>query len=100
MNKKPLISLVLFFFLSTSFVFAQVTVHQDKKAQLAIELGVVYVGMSKKDLYKVFTPLQQKGYYKKNNEEWIIFSDWMTEESKDKITFYLVNEKVKGWNEE
>ena len=73
----------------------------DQRKKLVTELGVVYVGMSKEDLEKVgFTEHLQKGYHRKGNEEWITFSDWMTEESGDLITFYLVDGKVKGWKEE
>lgn len=73
----------------------------DQKKQLVTEMGVVYVGMPKEDLAKVgFTEHLQKAYYRKDNEEWITFSDWMTKESGDLITFYLVDEKVRGWKEE
>lgn len=72
----------------------------DQKKQLVTEMGIVYVGMPKEDLAKVgFTEYSQKGYHKEGNEEWITFSDWMTEESGDLITFYLVDGKVKGWKE-
>lgn len=71
----------------------------SQKKQLATDLGIVYVGMPKEDLYKVFTQLQQKGYYKQGNEEWITFSNWTTKEPDDTVTFYLRDGKVKGWKE-
>lgn len=72
----------------------------EQKKQLVTELGVVYVGMPKEDLEKVgFTKHLQKGYYRKGNQEWITFSNWVTEEPSDTITFYLVGGKVRGWEE-
>jgi hypothetical protein len=64
---------------------------------LAPEIGAVYEGMPREDLYKVFTDLQQKDYRKEGNEEWITFSDWTTEERGDLITFHLVDGRVEGW---
>ena len=66
--------------------------------KLATTVGAIYVNMPKETLYKVYTPLQQKGYRKIDNEEWITLSEWMTEEPGDKITFYLKDGKVKGWD--
>lgn len=102
---KPLLLPILILFLINIPVFAQDATTQaspqyskDEKAEIATALGVVYVGMPKEDLEKAgFTEHSQKGYYKKGNEEWLTFSDWMTEESGDLITFYLVDGKVKGW---
>ncbi len=66
--------------------------------QLATELGLVYEGMPKEDLYKTgFTDLTQKDYRQEGNEEWITFSDWTTEERGDTITFHLEDGKVKDW---
>lgn len=72
--------------------------HQDAE-KLATAMGVVYVTMPKAELYKVFTPHHQKGYYKDGNEEWITFSDWQTDKSGDLITFYLRDGIVRGWDE-
>lgn len=70
----------------------------EQAEKFATAVGTVYVAMPKEALYKVFTPLQQKGYYKEGAEEWIIFSGWTTEESGDTVTFYLKDNKVKGWD--
>ncbi|MHC4123965.1 MAG: hypothetical protein ACYSSI_10360 [Planctomycetota bacterium] len=73
---------------------------QYQAEQFATTLGAVYVGMSKEALYEVYTPVQQKGYKQIGDEEWIEFSEWMTAESGDTITFYLKGGKVKGWDKE
>ena len=83
--------------LISSLAFGE-TVRDKQAEEIATTLGVVYVGMPKKALYEVYTKHQQKGYYKDGNEEWIAFSEWMTEEPGDKITFYLKDGKVKGWD--
>lgn len=70
----------------------------NQKKQLATDLGIVYVGMPKEDLEKCgFAEHMQKSYYSRDNEEWITYSNWMTEEPGDMITFYLVDGKVRGW---
>jgi len=70
---------------------------EDTK-QLAIELGMVYVGMNKTDLHKTgFTEYTQKDYRQVDNEEWITFLDYTTEEHGDLITFHLEDGKVAGW---
>jgi len=105
---KTLLLPILILFLINTPVFAQDATTQaspqyskEEKAEIVTALGVVYVGMPKEDLEKIgFTEHSQKWYYKEGSEEWITFSDWMTEESGDLITFYLVDGKVKGWKEE
>ena len=57
----------------------------------------VYVDMPKADLYGLFTAPQLQDYRKEGNEEWITFSAWVTEESTDTVTFYLLDGKVKDW---
>ena len=57
----------------------------------------VYVGMPEDKLYEVFAHWKQKSYYKEGNEEWITFSNAMTEASGDTIAFYLKQGTVKGW---
>lgn len=42
---------------------------------LAPEIGLVYKGMPREDLYKVFSPYQQKDYRRDGNQEWFEFSD-------------------------
>ena len=67
--------------------------------KIVTELGVVYVGMPKELLEKaVYTELMQKGYRKEGNEEWITFSNWANPE-KALVIFYIVDGKVKGWQE-
>ena len=89
--------LIILLLLITTPALAEEPTQTQK--ELITQLGVVYVGMSKEDLYKVFTPLQQKDYLKKGNEEWITFSDWQTEEPGDLITFHLKDGQVEGWKE-
>lgn len=91
---KKLLPLLIALFVSVTAV-AQDTPKHVKT--LAPELGLVYKGMPKEDLYKVFTDLTRKDYRQEGNEEWITFSDWTTEESGDLITFHLVDGKVEGW---
>ena len=63
-----------------------------------IEMDYVYIGMPMQELERAgYTKDIQKAYYQVNNEEWIIFSNWTTEEPKGFITFYVVDGKVKGW---
>ena len=57
---------------------------EEQARELATNTGVVYVGMPKEDLYKVYVKELQKGYYKDGNEEWITFSEWKTEEPEDR----------------
>ena len=70
---------------------------EEQAEKLATTLGVVYVGMPKAALYQVYTDLQQKGYRKDGRDEWITFTDWMSEEPGALITFYLRDSKVRGW---
>jgi hypothetical protein len=96
-NKSKTTELIIFFIiLATSIMtFAQDVPEEVNK--LATSLGLAYVGMPKESLYQIFHELQQKGYRKDGSDEWITFSDWTTEEKGDRITFYLVNGKVKEW---
>ena len=58
-----------------------------------------FVGMSKDALYKIYPLQTQQNYFKKNNEEWIVFDDILTEtDFKDVIAFYLKDGKVTGWD--
>jgi len=71
---------------------------EEAVKELATALGIVYVGMPKEDLYETgFTEYLQKDYRQEGNEEWITFSDWTTEESGDRVTFHLIDGKVKSW---
>ncbi len=69
----------------------------EQEEKLATELGFIYIGMSKEDLYKVLSEVQQIDHRQEGSEEWITFSDWTTEERRDLITFHLVDGKVEGW---
>jgi len=98
---KPLIPTILISLMPLTALAQQPDATTQASPKMVTELGVVYVGMPKEDLEKIgFTEHSQKGYYKEGNEEWITFSNWVTEESGDLITFYLVDGKVKGWREE
>lgn len=89
---------LIFYFLSNIAIAENLPEQNVEK--LATSLGVVYAGMPKEALYSIFTKYQRKGYYAEGTEEWITFSDWMTEKPGDLITFYLKNSKVKGWEEQ
>ena len=70
----------------------------EEQKKLATELGLVYEGMPKEDLYKTgFTEYLQKDYRREGNDEWITFSDWTTNERGDLITFRLKDGKVVDW---
>lgn len=70
------------------------------QAKIITELGVVYIDMPKEYLEKAgYTKLLRKGYRREGNEEWITYLNWTTEEPDDLATFYIVDEKVKGWKE-
>jgi hypothetical protein len=62
------------------------------------KLGYIFEGMTKEQLedagYTEYTLLE---YKKSDNEEWMMFSDWITPEYGDAITFYLVDGKVVKW---
>ena len=79
-------------------LFSPLALAETQAERLATTAGIAYVGMSKEALHEVYTPVQQKGYKKIGSEEWIEFSEWMTEEPGDRITFYLKHGKVKGWD--
>jgi len=72
--------------LSSFSTFAE-PLPENQAEKLATAMGIVYVGMPKEALYQIYTPLTQKGYRKIDDEEWIAFSDWTTEESGDLVTF-------------
>lgn len=95
---RKYVAIVLLLISSLAFAETDYKLYTREDAEkLATAMGVVYVGMPKEELYKVYT--NQKGYYKEDNEEWISFSDWMTDESGDLISFYLKDGKVKGWKD-
>jgi hypothetical protein len=73
----------------------------DPYKLLINESGFVYVGMPKEGLAKAgYTKLLQKGYRKEDNQEWITFSNLGTKEPGDLVTFYIVDGKVRGWEEQ
>jgi len=102
---KPLLLTILILFLSgcvtrTGKIENALYGWEKQTSNLITELGVVYVGMPKEDLEKAgYTELIQKGYKSEGNEEWITFLNWTTEEPGDRVTFYIVDGKVKGWQE-
>jgi len=70
---------------------------RSQEKDLASQLELVHVGMSKSDLLKAFTGFKQRGSQKEGNEEWITFSNWATEGPTDTVTFYLLDGKVRDW---
>ncbi len=54
------------------------------------------IGMTKKDLYKLFGKYYRTGYRREGEEEWITFSD-RKRSAPGGITFYLQKGKVKSW---
>lgn len=73
---------------------------KEQKGEFLKYMDAVYVGMPKEDLYDVFGRELQKGYFSKDNEEWITFSDQTIEEKGTTVTFYVENGKVIGWKQE
>jgi len=69
-----------------------------QEKELKTRRGNISVGTEKDELYEIFTKHHQKGYRAIGDQEWITFLDWTTKDSKDTITFYIEDEKVKGWN--
>lgn len=61
--------------------------------------GIVYEGMSLQGVYRAFDKALEKSHRKEGNEEWITFINWTTEEPADLVTFYLLDGKIKGWEE-
>jgi hypothetical protein len=57
----------------------------------------IYVGMSKTELYKLFSASQLEDYRKQGNQEWITFSAGAEREPTDTVEFYLVGGKVKDY---
>lgn len=73
---------------------------REKSERVMTKQGEVYVGMSKWNLYRIFSPLEQVDYYRKDNEEWITFNNIAIEAPDDLIVFYLLDNEVQGWREE
>ena len=62
------------------------------------KLGYVFEGMTKEQLENVgYTEFTLLEYTKSGNEEWMMFSDWVTPEDGDTVTFYLKDGKVVRW---
>ena len=62
---------------------------KSQKQELDKSVGMVYVGMSREELYKIYGRDLEKGYTKKDNREWITFSNFWTEIPQDTVTFHL-----------
>ena len=58
-----------------------------------------YAGMTKDQLYKVYSTSSQKSYYAEGIEEWILFvrDDNTDDDVKNAIVFYLKDGVVSGW---
>ena len=99
---KPLLLTILtIFILGCSHTLKDQVKHEDCYKLLVTEVGFVYVGMPKEDLERTgYTDLIQENYRKVANQEWITFSNWIAKESGDKVTFYIVDGKIKGWKGE
>lgn len=59
--------------------------------------GVVYYGMTRKDLEGLYVHFSDKDYWRDDDMEWITFSGCSTEAPTDAITFRLEDGKVKDW---
>ncbi len=58
----------------------------------------VYVDMPREDLLKAGFPDElRKKIHREGSQEWIVFDNWKSEERDDRITFHIVNDKVKAW---
>jgi len=72
---------------------------ESKKQEPEKTEDKVYAGMSKEDLYNIFSKKLQKGYLNISNEEWITFDNLLTKKKRDTVTFYLKDGKVESWLE-
>lgn len=71
----------------------------QQKQKLSKYKGIVYERMPLRALYRAFDKALEKSHRKEGNQEWITFINWTTEEPADLVTFYLLDGKVKGWEE-
>ena len=70
---------------------------QPQKQGFTRQLDLVYIGIPKTSLYKLFKKFRQTKYRKQGNQEWVTFSMRETNKSGDAATFYLSDGKVKQW---
>ena len=64
---------------------------------LETALPKVYIGMQRQDLYRIFKKFNQVDYRRQYNQEWITFADWTVEGKAEKVTFHLIDAKVRSW---
>jgi hypothetical protein len=71
----------------------------EKADEPIIEMGIIYVGMTKETLLEKtgFNASLLMDYCKEGDEETMVFHDVITEEEGETITFYLKNGKIRGW---
>ena len=70
----------------------------DDKDENILKYGAVYKGMPREDL-------EEAGYTKRiliyhdrqGREEYMCFSDWLTPQYGDTVTFYILDGKVEDW---
>ena len=96
MNKKYQISILTLIFVSMIAAFSFAQTMQDAKIPSGGQM--IYVGMPKNELYKVYPPKYQLKDYVKNGLEVMIFDDYITPQIGDTITFYLEDGKVGWWD--
>jgi hypothetical protein len=70
---------------------------KPQKKGLLNQLDLVYVGMSKPDLYELFGGFKLRGHQEEGNQEWITFSTQEKGGARDSVTFYLLDGKVIEW---
>lgn len=75
---------------------AEITAEKQTKKQITAE-GPLCVGMTKEELFRIYSPSLQKSYRKVGSQEWITFTDNSAQESGGMIIFYLRNRVVRGW---
>ena len=60
--------------------------------------NTIHIGMSKKDLFKIYQLGDIEKYERKDNKEALVFDDILTSNPDDTITFYIVDGKVNSWD--
>jgi len=84
--------------ISTGNLSSQESIEEPIKRNSVSTIKGVYVGMSKTELYKLFSASQLRDYRKQGNQEWITFSTHAETDPIGAVDFHLVDGKVKEYN--
>jgi hypothetical protein len=60
--------------------------------------NAIHVGMSQKELFKIYHEGDVQKFEKNGNKEILVFDDILSPDPNDTITFYLVDGKVNSWD--